>query len=65
MKSTDQAAYNSLDDLEFNIGVFVSERYTQNKTEQIQLKGVYSNPKSENMVDFEWENQVFEKQFGK
>ena len=41
--------------------MFVSERYTQNKTEQIQLKGVYSNPKSENMVDFEWENQVFEK----
>ena len=61
VKAQTKAAYNSLDDLEFNIGVFVSERYTQNKTEQIQLKGVYSNPKSENMVDFEWENQVFEK----
>lgn len=53
--------YNNLEDLKFEIGVSVSEKYTQNKTAQIQLRGTYSNPKSENMVDFEWENSVFHK----
>lgn len=53
--------YNSLDDLKFDINVYVSEKYTKNKTEQIALKGTYSNPKSESMVSFESENNVYEK----
>ena len=53
--------YNSLTDLEFNFGVYVSERYSQNKTEQIQIEGVFANPKADNLVDFDWENNVYEK----
>jgi hypothetical protein len=53
--------YGSLEDLKFDIGVSVSEKYTQNKTAQIQFRGTYGNPKSETMVDFEWENSVFDK----
>ena len=54
-------SYNSLTDLEFNFGVYVSERYSQNKTEQIQIEGVFANPKADNLVDFDWENNVYEK----
>ena len=50
--------YNSLTDLEFNFGVYVSERYSQNKTEQIQIEGVFANPKADNLVDFDWENNA-------
>ena len=53
--------YNSLNDLEFAFNVYISERYSQNKTEQVQLKGSFSNPKSDKLVDFEWENNVYEK----
>ena len=53
--------YNSLTDLEFNFGVYVSERYSQNKTEQIQIEGLFANPKADNLVDFDWENNVYEK----
>ena len=53
--------YNSLTDLEFNFGIYVSERYSQNKTEQIQIEGVFANPKADNLVDFDWENNVYEK----
>ena len=54
-------SYNSLTDLEFNFGVYVSERYSQNQTEQIQIEGVFANPKADNLVDFDWENNVYEK----
>lgn len=54
-------SYNSLTDLEFNFGVYVSERYSQNKTEQIQIEGVFANPKADKLVDFDWENNVYEK----
>lgn len=61
VKAQTKDRYNSLDDLRFEIKVSVSEKHTQNKTAQIQLKGSYSNPKSEKPVDFEWENSVFGK----
>lgn len=54
-------SYNSLTDLEFDFTVYISERYSQNKTEQIQLEGVFANPKADNLVDFDWENSVYEK----
>ena len=54
-------SYNSLTDLEFNFGVYVSERYSQNQTEQIQIEGVFANPKADKLVDFDWENNVYEK----
>ena len=38
-------SYNSLTDLEFNFGVYVSERYSQNKTEQIQIEASSPIPK--------------------
>ena len=61
IKAQTADSYNSLTDLEFNFGVYVSERYSQNKTEQIQIEGVFANPKADNLVDFDWENNVYEK----
>ena len=61
IKAQTADSYNSLTDLEFNFGIYVSERYSQNKTEQIQLEGVFANPKADNLVDFDWENNVYEK----
>ena len=61
IKATTVPTYNSLEELEFELGVYLSERYSKNKTEQISLNGRLSNPKSEKPVDFEWENNVFEK----
>ena len=61
IKAQTADSYNSLTDLEFNFGVYVSERYRQNKTEQIQIEGVFANPKADNLVDFDWENNVYEK----
>ena len=61
IKAQTADSYNSLTDLEFNFGVYVSERYSQNKTEQIQIEGVFANPKADNLVDFGWENNVYEK----
>lgn len=46
IKAQTADSYNSLTDLEFNFGVYVSERYSQNKTEQIQIEGVFANPES-------------------
>ena len=40
----------------------VSERYSQNKTEAVEIEGVFSNPKAENPVNFDWENSVFQKE---
>ena len=61
IKAQTADSYNSLTDLEFNFGIYVSERYSQNKTEQIQIEGVFANPKADNLVDFDWENNVYEK----
>ena len=61
IKAQTADSYNSLTDLEFNFGVYVSERYSQNKTEQIQIEGLFANPKADNLVDFDWENNVYEK----
>lgn len=61
IKAQTADSYNSLTDLEFNFGVYVSERYSQNKTEQIQIEGVFANPKADKLVDFDWENNVYEK----
>lgn len=61
IKAQTADSYNSLTDLEFNFGIYVSERYSQNKTEQIQIEGVFANPKADNLVDFGWENNVYEK----
>ena len=61
IKATTVPTYNSLEELEFELGVYLSERYSKNKTEQLSLNGRLSNPKSEKPVDFEWENNVFEK----
>ena len=61
IKAQTADSYNSLTDLEFSFGVYVSERYSQNKTEQIQIEGVFANPKADNLVDFDWENNVYEK----
>ena len=61
IKAQTADSYNSLTDLEFNFGVYVSERYSQNQTEQIQIEGVFANPKADNLVDFDWENNVYEK----
>lgn len=61
IKAQTADSYNNLTDLEFNFGVYVSERYSQNKTEQIQIEGVFANPKADNLVDFDWENNVYEK----
>lgn len=61
IKAQTADSYNSLTDLEFNFGIYVSERYSQNKTEQIQIEGVFANPKADKLVDFDWENNVYEK----
>lgn len=61
IKAQTADSYNSLTDLEFNFGVYVSERYSQNQTEQIQIEGVFANPKADKLVDFDWENNVYEK----
>ena len=61
IKAQTADSYNSLTDLEFNFGVYVSERYSQNNTEQIQIEGLFANPKADNLVDFDWENNVYEK----
>lgn len=53
--------YPSLEGLSFDIGVFVSERYTQNKTAPVTLRGTFENPKSDKPIDFEWENSVYTK----
>lgn len=53
--------YNSLDDMNYKLSVFVSEKYSQNKTEQIDVEGTFGNPKAEKPVDFDWENAVFGK----
>lgn len=54
--------YNSLEDLEYEMSLAVSERYSQNKTEAVEIEGVFSNPKAENPVNFDWENSVFKKE---
>ena len=61
VKAQTKDEYNSLDALEYNFNIYINERYTQNKTEQIQMEGNFANPSSDKLVDFEWDNNVYEK----
>ena len=61
VKAQTKDEYNSLDALEYNFNIYINERYSQNKTEQIQMEGSFTNPTSDKMVDFEWDNNVYEK----
>ena len=53
--------YNSLEELNFQMEVMISERHSQNKTPSVKLEGVFGNPKAEREIDLEWENPVFGK----